>query len=166
MRVPAKSFLIFSALAFLAGCQSPPPSVVPVAAAPDIVTVKLTEAADKASAALQRIAQIQQMRAPATPPAQDFADAPPNLKQPITIRWAGPIEPILKTLAERAGLQFRVTGHEPPVPLTVAVDVYDEPLIHVLQNIGLQAGERADVAIDGPRGVVEIRYAAANASRL
>jgi defect-in-organelle-trafficking protein DotD len=145
-------------LALLSGCEEPP-TVRPVATEPDIVTVKLTEAADKASKALDSIAAIEQARTPVTPPLEDFTNAPPNLVQPVTIRWSGPIESIAKTLADRAGMRFRTSGHQPPIPLTVTVDVYQQPLIHVLRDIGLQVGQRADLAIDGQGGFIEIRYA-------
>ncbi len=147
----------------LAACEHTA-TVTPVATEPDIVTAKLEQAADKASAALDSIAGIEQQRAAATPPVEDYSSAPANLMQPITIRWSGPIEQIGKTLADRAGLQFRTKGRVPPVPVTVTIDVYQQPLIHVLRNIGLQAGERADLAVDARGGVVELRYASIDRS--
>jgi defect-in-organelle-trafficking protein DotD len=160
MRVKKTSLAILSAVALLAACeQMNSTDVTPIAAEPDIVTVKLTEAADRASRALDGIANIEQTRSPATPPLDDITNAPNNLMQPITLRWSGPIEPMAKTLADRAGMRFRVTGYPPTVPITVSIDAYQQPLIHVLRDIGLQAGRRADVAIDGPGGVIEIRYA-------
>jgi defect-in-organelle-trafficking protein DotD len=158
MRISTIPLLVLPFLVLLAGCEEPP-NVRPVATEPDIVTVKLSEAADKASKALDSIAAIEQAKTPTTPPLEDFSNAPPNLEQPVTIRWSGPIEAIAKTLAERAGMRFRVSGHQPPIPLSVSVDVYQQPLIHVLRDIGLQVGQRADVAIDGQSGVIEIRYA-------
>src|ERR1700689_3644188 len=91
-------FLTLVSLASLVGCENP--TITPVATEPDIVTVKLAQAADKASKALDSIAGIEQQRSPATPPLEDYAGAPPNLMQPISIRWSGGIEPIAKTLAE------------------------------------------------------------------
>lgn len=156
-----KFFMAFGCMAFLAACDHTA-SVTPVATEPDLVTAKLGQAADKASRALDGIAGIEQQRAPASPPVEDYTGAPPNLVQPVTIRWSGPIEQISKTLADRAGMRFRVKGSIPPVPLTVSVDVYQQPLIHVLRDIGLQAGQRADLAVDAQSGVVEIRYAPAD----
>lgn len=153
--------LALGCIGLLAACEQTS-NVTPVAAEPDIVTAKLEQAADKASHALDTISGIEQQRAPASPPIEDYSGAPSNLTQPITIRWSGPIEQITKTLADRAGLRFRVKGSIPPVPLTVTVDVYEQPLIHVLRDIGLQVGQRADLAVDAQGGVVEIRYAPAS----
>lgn len=155
--------LLLGGLALLAGCTGQT-SLTPVATEPDIVTVKLAQAADKASKALDSIAGIEQQRAPAAPPVEDYSNVPSNLMLPVSIRWSGPIEQVTKVLAEQAGMRFRVKGNVPSVPLTVTVDAYQQPIIHVLRDIGLQAGHRADLAVDGAGGFVEIRYAASDQS--
>ncbi len=160
MKVKSHIAIALCGLELLAACEQT--SVTPVATEPDLVSVRLSAAAEKASQALDSIASIEQQRSPATPPMPDYSTAPPNLTQPITIKWTGPIEQITKTLADRAGMQFHVSGPQPPVPLTVNVDVYQQPLIRVLESIGLQAGHRADLALDGKNGQVEIRYAPAD----
>ena len=138
----------------------------PMAAEPDIVTIKLAQAADKASKALDDIATIEQQKNPAVPPMpDDYLNAAPNMMQPVSLRWSGPLEQVTRTLAERAGLRFRVKGSQPATPVVVTVDAYQQPILHILRDIGLQAGSRADLAIDQTEGVVEVRYAAADFSR-
>jgi defect-in-organelle-trafficking protein DotD len=154
----AKIALILSGIVLLSACSSDT-TITPVATEPDIVSVKLAQAADRASNALDGIAAIEQQRSPASPKAEDYSQAPANLKQPVTIRWSGPVEQIVKAIADKSGLQYRVTGAFPIAPVTVTLDVYQQPLIEVLKNIGLQAGQRADVAVDAHGGVIEIRYA-------
>ena len=151
-------FALFGVLG-LTACQGHGMMVQPVATEPDLVGVRIAQAAEKASDALNTISAIEQVKAPVSPPTEDFSGAPPQMLQPVTIRWTGPIEQISQTLAARAGMSFRTKGRTPPVPITVAVDVYQQPLIHVLRNVGLQAGQRADLNVDGMSGVVEIRYA-------
>lgn len=158
------SLVLLGGLALVAGC-APEPTVTPVAAEPDIVSLKLAAAADKAAQALDSIAGIEQQRGPATPPVETFDKASPSQMQPVTLRWSGPIETVVRQLAERAGLKFRVKGNVPTVPLSVNIDVYQEPILHVLRDIGLQAGHRADVAVDDSTGVVEVRYAPADKSQ-
>ena len=160
----SRSFLLLSGIALLAGCSTET-TVTPVAAEPDIVTLKLAAAADKAAQALDSIAGIEAQRAPATPKVESFANAPLSQMQPITLRWSGPIETVVRALAERAGLKFRVKGNLPTVPVAVNIDVYQQPILHVLRDIGLQAGHRADIAVDDQSGVVEVRYAPADRSQ-
>src|SRR5579863_415084 len=116
----SRSFLFpaLTSLVLLLGCDKTT-TVTPVATEPDIVTVKLAQAADKASQALDSIAGIEQQRSPAAPPLEDYNNAPPSLMQPVTLRWSGPIEQVTRVLAERAGMKFHVKGNVPSVPLTV-----------------------------------------------
>ncbi len=161
-----RSLSLLAGLVLLAACEPKPAVVTPIATEPDIVTVKLAQAADKAANALDTIAGIEQQRAPAVPPSvDDYNNAPPNLLQPVSLRWSSGIEPVARTLAEKVGYRFRVKGNQPPVPLVVNVDAYQQPVLHVLRNIGLQAGSRADLAVDTASGVVEVRYAASDRSK-
>ncbi|MDD3372030.1 MAG: DotD/TraH family lipoprotein [Alphaproteobacteria bacterium] len=138
----------------------------PVATQPDIVSIKLAQAADKAAKALDTIANIEQQRNPNIPPMQqDISSASPALMQPVSLRWSGPIEQVSRILAERAGLRFRSSGRIPGIPLVVNVDAYQQPILHILRDIGLQAGSRADLLVDQNEGVVEVRYAAVDQSR-
>ncbi|MDE2030420.1 MAG: DotD/TraH family lipoprotein [Alphaproteobacteria bacterium] len=174
MGLPGKIAAVLAAMLLLAGCSSwdqafspsEPPPVENVATQPDIVSVKIAEAAAKASKALDEIAHIDREAHPDIPPMKtDYASAGPNLMQPVSVRWSGPIEQIARTLAERAGMRFHVKGREPPTPLIVNVNAYQEPILHILRDIGLQAGTRADLSIDQNEGVVEVRYAAEDAPR-
>jgi defect in organelle trafficking protein DotD len=168
MRSTAKCLTLVCGFVLLVACEQQGqtgPSVTPVATEPDIVTVKLAQAADKASKALDSIAGIEQVKNPAAPPLEDYAGAPSNLMQPVTLRWSGPIEPVTRALAQRAGLKFRVKGNQPAVPLTVNIDVYEQPIIHVLRDLGLQAGHRADIAADAAGGAIEVRYAPSDRSQ-
>jgi defect-in-organelle-trafficking protein DotD len=167
MTTRKKLLTLSGAVFLLAGCADwDQPVTKPIATEPDIVTVKLAQAADKASKALDAIANIEQQQNPAAPPLQSAdAEASPNLMQPVSLRWSGPIELVGRTLADRAGLRFRVKGNQPAVPVVVNVDAYQQPIVHVLRDIGLQAGSRADLAVDQNEGVIEVRYAAADRSR-
>ena len=133
--------------------------MTPVAAEPDIVSTRIAQAAEKAASALDTISGIEQQREPLLPTSQDYSSAPPALTQPITVRWSGPAEQMIETLAARAGMQFQRVGGRPGVPLLVSVDVYQKPLIEVLHDIGLQVGRRADVSVNSSNNTVEIRYA-------
>jgi defect-in-organelle-trafficking protein DotD len=152
-------FLPLLAVLLLAnGCAQQ--STTPVATEPDLVSTRIAQAAEKAAKALDTISGIEQVRSPIAPQEDDYASAPPSLTQTITVKWAGPVEQMLQTLATRAGLRFRASGPRPPVALTIAVDAYQKPMIEVLKDIGLQAGRRADVRVDPTGSVIEIRYAA------
>lgn len=128
-----------------------------IVAAPDTVSAMLADAADRASNALQTLASIESARTPATN-VGPVGNAPAELRRAITVNWIGPVEPISKTISERAGYQFLTIGTPPPVPVVVSVDVENRPVIDVLRDIGLQLGVRGDVKVDGQRRTVEIHY--------
>jgi len=151
----ANSTLLLVGLS-LAACAGP--SVTPVATEPDLVGTRIAQATEKASEALQTIAGIEQVRTPIKAD-DDFSSASPSLTQPITVRWSGPIEQMAQTLAARAGFGFKTVGSKPASPITINVDVYQAPLADVLRDIGLQAGQRADLTINSRSNSVEIRYA-------
>ena len=88
-----------------------------------------------------------------------IGNAPTELRRAITVNWVGPVEPISKTLAERAGYGFQTVGSAPPVDIVVSLDVENRPVIDVLRDLGLQLGLRADVRVDAERKMVEIHYA-------
>ncbi len=142
----------------LAGCAMNQP-VKPVPAEPDLVSLRLAQAAEKASSALDTIAGIEQQRSPNALPADDYSSAPPALTQTITVKWAGPVEQMLETLSSRAGMRLETKGNRPGVPLVVNVNVYQKPMIEVLRDLGLQVGRRADITVNSAQSVIEIRYA-------
>jgi len=142
--------------ATIVGCSYP---TTPVATEPDLVGVRIAQASEKAAQALDAISGIEQQRTPLIVAPDDYASVPPQMNEPITLRWTGPVEQIAQTLASRAGLRYLTRGQAPPVPITVVVDVYQQPLIEVLRSIGLQAGRRADIHVDGQMGILEMRYA-------
>ncbi|MGE0109798.1 MAG: DotD/TraH family lipoprotein, partial [Bdellovibrionales bacterium] len=55
---------------------------------------------------------------------------------------------------------FVMKGNRSAVPLVVNINVYQKPVIEVLRDLGLQLGRRADVTVNGERGLIELRYAA------
>lgn len=144
------------------GCTANPESkfsdgAPQLVATPDAVSAMLAEAADRASVALETLAAVEYSRTP-TPEIAPIHNAPTELRRAITVNWVGPIEPIARTLAERAGYNFAIMGTNPPVPIVVSIDAENRPVIDILRDIGLQLGLRGDVKVDSRQRVVEIHY--------
>lgn len=127
-------------------------------AEPDPVALRLATAADRASTALQTLASIEQARNPGVS-VQSAPDAPQELRRTVSVDWAGPIEPVLLSLGDRAGYQIQINGDKPPVPIVVSVQAREKSVVEVLRDLGLQAGRRANIVVDPQRRIVELNYA-------
>lgn len=156
LKISQKALLLATGV-ILSGCGSM--QLTPVATEPDLVSTRIAQAAEKAANALDTISGIEQQREPQLPAPQDYSAAPPALTQLVTVRWSGPIEQMVETLATRAGMTFQPVGSRPAVPLLINIDVYQKPLLEVLHDLGLQAGRRADIAVNSSNNTIEIRYA-------
>ena len=134
----------------LVGCAlRAPPAPPPVSAptAPDPAELRLVEAAERAEQALASLARALPMPNPASAmPALD--SVPAALRRTVTLDWAGPLEGLARSLAERAGWRFLVAGRPPARPLIVAVEAEERPLIAVLRDAGLRAGAGATLTVD------------------
>lgn len=127
-------------------------------ASPDKVSAMLAESADRASSALETLASVERAKTPAAT-LSPLDNVPQELARSITVNWVGPIEPITKTLADRAGYGFLVMGNPPTVPVVVSIDVENKRVVDTLRDIGLQLGMRGDVKVDARAKMIEIYYA-------
>ncbi|MBU6235501.1 MAG: DotD/TraH family lipoprotein [Alphaproteobacteria bacterium] len=138
------------------GSQDTKPQVV---AEPDKTTIMIADAAERATKALEGLASVELVRTPsAAAAASTIPNAPMELQRPVTFSWAGPVEPVAADIASWAGYTFKTVGDQPPSPIIVTLDVYNQPMIEVLRDIGLQMGSRADLKLDANRRAVEIIY--------
>ncbi len=126
-------------------------------AAPDSVSAMLANAADRASKSLEKLAAVEHARTPGAAIAPT-GNAPTELRRAVTVNWVGPVEPIAKTMAERAGYNFMPVGSPPQTPVVVSIDAENKPVIDVLRDIGVQLGMRGDVKVDSQQKVVELHY--------
>lgn len=155
--------LSFSVLT-LSACAAPVAKVDrQMVASPDPVALRLASAVDRASAALQTLASVEQARNPAVS-IQSVPHAPQELRRIVSVDWVGPIEPMIRQLADRAGYSFQVNGDQPPVPVVITLQARQKTVIDVLRDVGLQAGTRADVVVDANAKVVELNYAPVSGS--
>ncbi len=128
-----------------------------IVASPDTVSAMLAESADRASAALEALAAVERAKSP-VPAMSTISNVPIELRRTITVNWVGPIEPIAKTLADRAGYSFLTLGYGPVIPVVVSVDAENKRVIDVLRDIGLQLGMRGDINVDANNRTVELHY--------
>ncbi|MCB1538275.1 MAG: DotD/TraH family lipoprotein [Rhodospirillales bacterium] len=128
-------------------------------AEPDSTSLMIADAADRATRALESLAAVEQTRTPGVAAAAAMVpNAPVELQRAVTFQWSGPVEDVTRDMAARAGYSFSTVGDLPPTPIIVNLNAYNEPLIEVFRDIGLQMGTRADLKLDASRHTVDILY--------
>ncbi|MDE0051769.1 MAG: DotD/TraH family lipoprotein [Rhodospirillales bacterium] len=132
---------------------------------PDPAEVRLAEAAERAEAALTTLARIESARIPSpgtwaegSPRVPERSPVPPELRRPVTLDWIGPVETLAETLARQAGYRFAMAGAPPVRPTMVVLREERTPLIEVLRDAGLQAGNAATLVVDAGRRTVRLDW--------
>ena len=159
MKVRHRAVLI--AFGFLAGCagsdQPEPGRAMPKE---NRLLTSLVAAADRAVSAREQLSLVEQAK---TPPADINRPSQKGLstalRRQVSMAWSGPIAPIVHRLASEAGFAIEIFGAPPAAAIIVDIRVDREELHTILENVGLQAGSRADVVIDTRRKVIELHYA-------
>lgn len=80
-----------------------------------------------------------------------------QLNYEVTVKWTGPLDPVVKKVAESVGMKFDVIG-SPNTPVLVSIDARDKMVLDVLRNLGMQAGNLAKITYRPRENAVEIIY--------
>lgn len=80
------------------------------------------------------------------------------MAQHITLTWAGPIRPAVKSVAQLVGYHFKVAGRAPASDIIVNVHATAKPAFAVLQNLGWQAGDGAGIVVRPGRKLIMLVY--------
>ncbi len=83
---------------------------------------------------------------------------PQALARVTSIDWAGPVEPLVKQLAQASHMRFKVIGKEPAVPVLVSMRKRDALTYDVLKDIQAQISPRAELVVFPTSGVIELHY--------
>lgn len=76
----------------------------------------------------------------------------------VDIDWTGPIQPLIKKIAQITDYRVKVLGNEPAIPIIVTITSRDTVIAEVLQNASFQAGARAHILAFPENRVIELRY--------
>ncbi len=150
----------------LAGCagsadkSAAPMGPVNQAAVNAQVQTQLQQAADSTQASLQELAAIEKLQYQnnISIPLQDVND--PALNQMVSLKWYGPIEPLLAEIASMSGYQLQVSGKPPSLPILVNIDTTStsSSAINIIRNADLQAGLKVAMLIFPTQKIISLRY--------
>lgn len=155
MDIKKTIFYLCIAFAF-AGCTTnkpPPPNP-----AGDDATIKLAEAAASISQSLTSLDAIEKAAAPPINHKEMPYPTSSDMMQPISVDWAGPIEPLLQRIAGLCNYTLRVIGTRPAIPVLVTISAQNTPVGYVLRDADFQAASKATVQVYPGIHVIELRY--------
>lgn len=124
----------------------------------DDAEIKLAEAAVSVSKSLDSLAEIEKAAHPCCrmpPPIDGYRI---GLGCPASVDWVGPVEPLVRRIAEASHYCVRVLGKEPPIPVIVAINSKNIPFSDILRNVSLQIHKKACIVVYPSRRTIELRY--------
>ena len=81
-----------------------------------------------------------------------------GMAQIVSIAWHGPVEPLLKQIADGAHYHLNVLGTAPSIPLLVNINASNETLADVLRDATYQVAKEATVKLYPHKRIIELRY--------
>ena len=134
-------------------------AVEPAGSADKFVMSKLEQSAVQIQKDLNNLARLYERDAivegnvtPTRPPKDSV------LLTKLPMRWNGPLEPALKTVAKSIGWEFRVSGRRPVQSIIVQINSRDMAVFEIVANCGHQAGKNAAVIISENSRTIEVIY--------
>jgi defect-in-organelle-trafficking protein DotD len=155
-----KKCLSFLVALLLLGCSdlAPKPLKSKDMVQSDPALVDTAEAAVSVSHALSQLGLAQRNEQGLLQRESEESNLPRVLSRLVSIDWAGPVEPLIKQLAEDTQLRVKVIGVAPAIPVIVSVRKRDTSVYHLLQDLRGQIGDRADIMVYPSSGVIELHY--------
>ncbi len=124
------------------------------------IDLQIDAAAQSAATSLDQLASISKAQHPdaVKMPFQNIDS--PELSEYLSIKWYGPIKPILVNISKVIGYKLQVYGKEPAVPVLVNINTTGnvETAKQILANIDLQANTSARVSIYPQQRLITMRY--------
>lgn len=119
---------------------------------------ELANTAQAVNQSLQQLSAIKMATHPNVPMPAPIDAKAVGMDQIVSINWNGPIQPVLKKIADTAGYKLNVLGSAPQIPLIINLNAQNETLATILRNITYQASNTGAITIYPASKVLELRY--------
>lgn len=163
-----KPILLLFIFFFLASCSSKrqvdlklryiPADAVPAQITDDEAQAQVAVAATAVGHSLQELSAVQMTVHPPKKLQKPFNPQTIGMGKRASISWTGPVEPVLRKIAQATHYRLRVIGKKPVIPVFISLDIRNQPIATILRNIMYQVVMRANIAIYPKSRVIELRY--------
>lgn len=135
-----------------------PADRVPVHITDEQAQAQVAEAATAIGQSLQELSAVQMTVHPPQKLQKPFDPHAVGMDKMASIDWTGPVQPVLKKIAQATNYQLRIIGRKPALPVLISLNVENKPIADILRNITYQVVMKADIAVYPKSRTIELRY--------
>lgn len=167
-KISWKLLLLISTLFLIASCSDKKVvdlhlKFIPVDRVPAQITdhqaqAQVAEAATAVGRSLQELSAVQMTVHPPQKLAAPFNPQVIGMGKLASVSWTGPVEPILKKIAQATHYQLRVIGQRPNLPVLVSLEIHNQSIADILRDITYQVVLKANIALYPKSHTIELRY--------
>lgn len=159
-------FLILPLVLLLAGCSTEKhltysyitTNSAPSASIDKNAQTQLADAANSVNHSLQQMSSIDKATHPKAKIKAPMNPKQIGMEQQTSLNWNGPIEPLLRRIAQASNYKLRVLGQRHAIPVMVSIDENNVPLATILRNATYQVEKKANVVVYPSTKTIELRY--------
>tara|TARA_E500000178_G_C16819114_1_gene660657 strand:+ start:304 stop:876 length:573 start_codon:yes stop_codon:yes gene_type:complete len=124
------------------------------------IDYQIDAAAQSAARSLDQLAAIEKEQHPAAVKMPFKGIESPELSEYFSVKYYGPIKPLLRDIAKKMGYHFQAYGKEPSIPVLVNINTTGstQTVKQILTNVDLQAGTSARIGIYPQQRLITMRY--------
>lgn len=118
----------------------------------------MVQSSHSVSHSLRELAAIERASRPDLRLPKTYNARQLHMTERMSVSWTGPVEPILRKVANKSHYKLIVIGVKPVIPVLVSINKKDEPLANIFHDIRYQIVEKAQVLVYPKANVIELRY--------
>jgi len=119
---------------------------------------QIAEAATAVGQSLQELSAVQMTVHPPKKLQKPFNPQAVGMSKIASISWTGPVQPVLKKIAQATRYRLRVIGKKPALPVIVSLNMHNKPIADILRNVTYQIVMKANIAVYPKSRTIELRY--------
>ncbi len=119
---------------------------------------QIAEAATAVGKSLQALSAVQMTVHPPKNLRRPFNPQVIGMGKLASISWTGPVQPVLKKIAEATHYHLQVIGKKPAIPVLISLNIHNRPIATILRDITYQIVMKANIAVYPKSRTIELRY--------
>lgn len=135
-----------------------PVDMVPAQTTDEQAQAQIAEAATAVGRSLQELSAVQMTVHPPKKLQKPYNPNAIGMGKLASVSWTGPVEPLLKKIAQATQYHLRIIGRRPNIPVLVSLNVHNKPIADILRNVTYQVVMKANIAVYPKSHTIELRY--------